>query len=104
MQILTTMEGDLADGFSLAPEEIKPYNFEPISNNIQDRHESESEDSEGSDEEGNAAGGMGTRRENTAWYRIKTNIIIFNLNHILLSIKHNRIRQQARSLYKPSPM
>jgi hypothetical protein len=69
------MEGDLADGFSLAPEEIRPYNFEPILNNIQDKHESESENSEGSDfglnDEENAAGGMGTRRENSAWYELK---------------------------------
>jgi hypothetical protein len=28
----------------------------------------------------------------------------FNLNNILLCIIHNRIRQQAISLYKPSPI
>jgi hypothetical protein len=32
-----------------------------------------------------------------------TTAIDFYLNIILLCIKHNRIRQQARSLYKPSP-
>ncbi|XP_061192279.1 uncharacterized protein LOC133200509 [Saccostrea echinata] len=65
------MEGDSSDGFSLAPEEIRPYNFEPLLDNTQGRNGSESEDSEDSDlglhDEENAVGGIATRRQNLAW-------------------------------------
>ncbi|XP_062602661.1 uncharacterized protein LOC134264381 [Saccostrea cucullata] len=62
------MEEDSSDGFSLAPKEIRPYNFEPLLNQTQDSNRSKSEDSEGGDlKEENAVGVIGTRRENLAW-------------------------------------
>ncbi|XP_062621845.1 uncharacterized protein LOC134283413 [Saccostrea cucullata] len=63
-----TMKEASSDRFSLAPEEIRPFNFEPLLNQTQSSNRSESEDSEGGDlEEDNAVAVIGTRRENLTW-------------------------------------
>ena len=66
------MEATVSEAFSLAPEEIKPYNFEPLLNNTHGSNESDSEDSEDNgvevNEGENAEGGISNRKESLEWY------------------------------------
>ena len=70
------MEATVSEAFSLAPEEIKPYNFEPLLNNTHGSYESDSEDSEDNgvevNEGENAEGGISNRKESLEWYGNKT--------------------------------
>ena len=70
------MEATVSETFSLAPEEIKPYNFEPLLNNTHGSNKCDSEDSEDNgvevNEGKNAEGGISNRKKSLEWYGNKT--------------------------------
>ena len=66
------MEATVSEAFSLAPEEIKPYNFEPLLNNTHGSNESDSDNGVEVNEGENAEGGISNRKESLEWHGNKT--------------------------------